>query len=203
MARVIVVVLIAALLLLAGCGGEQRQPPAGQEPIVRALREGGLTLVLRHATADAEINRQELLRSCAHQRNLTVAGREQARAIGRAIRALRVPVGEVRASPMCRARDTARLIFGRVKLDSGLVSPGVIGTEADDVRRARRLRELAERPPAKGQNTALVTHTGNIGAAFREQTVQEGEMLLFGPGARLVGRVRAEQWADLAGSAAR
>ncbi len=201
--RVIVVVLTVALLLMAGCGGEERQPPAREEPIVRALREGGLTLVVRHAPADAEINRQELLRSCAYQRNLTVAGREQARAIGRAIRALRVPIGEVRASPLCRARDTARLIFGRVELDRDLVSPGVIGTEADDVRRARRLRELARRPPAKGRNTALVTHTGNIGAALREQTVQEGEMLLYGPGARLVGRVRAEQWADLAGSAAR
>ena len=46
------------------------------------LREGGNVLVIRHATADAEINRQELLRSCLLQRNLTEAGREQATEIG-------------------------------------------------------------------------------------------------------------------------
>ena len=162
-----------------------------------ALRQGGLTLVVRHAIADANINQQELLRSCAFQRNLTEAGRRQARAIGNAVRALRIPIGEVRASPLCRARDTARLAFGRVTVDRDLVSPGVIGTEADDKRRAKTLRGLAERPPPNGMNTVLVTHTGNIGAAFDEETVQEGETLLYGPGANLVGRVRAEEWAEL------
>jgi phosphohistidine phosphatase SixA len=192
-------VLIAALLVLAGCGGDDEEPEAAQRPIVAALQKGGLTLVLRHATADAEINRQELLRSCALQRNLTQAGREQAREIGKGIRALRIPIGDVRASPLCRGRDTARLAFGRVTLDRKLVSPGVIGTEADDERRADALRALADRPPTAGENTVLVTHTGNIGAAFGEETVQEGELLAYGRGGRLVGRVRAEEWGELAG----
>jgi phosphohistidine phosphatase SixA len=192
-------VLIAALLVLAGCGGDDEEPEAAQRPIVAALQKGGLTLVLRHATADAEINRQELLRSCELQRNLTEAGREQAREIGKGIRALRIPIGDVRASPLCRGRDTARLAFGRVTLDRKLVSPGVVGTEADDERRADALRALADRPPTAGENTVLVTHTGNIGAAFGEETVQEGELLAYGRGGRLVGRVRAEEWGELAG----
>jgi phosphohistidine phosphatase SixA len=200
-ALVIARVLIASLLLLAGCGGDEAQPSATPEPIVAALQKGGLTLVVRHAISDANINRRELLRSCAFQRNLTEAGRDQAAAIGRAIRTLRIPIGDVRASPLCRARDTARLAFGRVTVDRDLVSPGVIGTQAADERRAERLRALAERPPAAGKNTVLVTHTGNIGAAFGEETVQEGEMLVYDPGAHLVGRVRAEEWAHLAGAA--
>ena len=187
-------------MLLAGCGSDETPSSAKSERTVAALQEGGLTLVVRHAIADANINRQEFLRSCAFQRNLTEAGRGQARAIGSAVRALRIPIGEVRASPLCRARDTARLAFGRVTLDRDLISPGVIGTEADDKRRAKALRQLAESPPANG-NTVLVTHTGNIGAAFGEETVQEGETLLYRPGANLVGRVRAEEWAELASSA--
>jgi phosphohistidine phosphatase SixA len=191
-------VLLAAVLLLAGCGdGDAGTSSTSSDPRVAALQRGGLTLVIRHAPADAEINRQERLSSCALQRNLTVAGREQARAIGRGARALGIPIGEVRASPLCRARDTARLAFGRVTSDRDLVSPGVIGTEADDRRRARALRALAERPP-DGETTVLVTHTGNIGAAFGEETVQEGETLLYGPGARLVGRVEADEWTRLA-----
>jgi phosphohistidine phosphatase SixA len=194
------VLLLAALALVAGCGGddEGEQRATGADPLVERLREGGLTLVIRHANADENITRQELLRSCAYQRNLTERGREQARAIGRGMRALEVPVGEVRASPMCRTRDTARLAFGRVTLDRDLITPGIIGTEAGDVRRGKELRELAEQPPQPGENRVLVTHTGNIGAAFGEETVQEGETLVYAQGAELAGQVRAEEWARLA-----
>jgi phosphohistidine phosphatase SixA len=193
------VILVAALALVAGCGGDDDGERAGSgDPLVERLREGGLTLVIRHANADENITRQELLRSCAYQRNLTERGREQARAIGRGVRALEIPVGDVRASPMCRTRDTARLAFGRVTLDRDLITPGIVGTQADDTRRGETLRALAERPPQPGENRVLVTHTGNIGAAFGEEAVQEGETLVYAEGAELVGQVRAEQWARLA-----
>jgi broad specificity phosphatase PhoE len=187
------ILIVAALFLVAGCGGDDA------DPLVRELREGGHVLVIRHATADAEISRQELLRSCVLQRNLTEAGREQARAIGEGVRALEIPIGDVRSSPMCRARDTARLAFGRATLDRDLVSPGVIGSEADDERRAQAMRAMVEELPPAGQNTVLVTHTGNIGAALGEETVAEGETLVYGEGAELVGRVPAEKWAELEG----
>jgi phosphohistidine phosphatase SixA len=184
---------LVALVLVAGCGDE----PA--DPLVQELREGGHVLVIRHATADAEISRQERLRSCLLQRNLTEAGREQARAIGEGVRELEIPIGDVRSSPMCRTRDTARLAFGRVTLDQDLVSPGVIGTEADDRRRAEAMRTMVEDLPPAGENTVLVTHTGNIGSALGEETVAEGETLVYGEGAELVGRVPAERWAELKG----
>ena len=193
-ARLLVLVAVAAV---AGCGDDEAAAPARQDPIVQTLREGGHVLVLRHAMADAEINRQELLRSCLIQRNLTEEGRAQAREIGEAIRALRIPIGEVRSSPMCRTRDTARLAFGDVTLDRNLVSPGVIGTEADDERRAQAMRAMVEDLPPAGENTVLVTHTGNIGAALGEETVDEGELLVYGSGLELVGRVPVERWPEL------
>jgi phosphohistidine phosphatase SixA len=185
--------ILAALVLVAGCGDEPT------DPLVQELREGGHVLVIRHATADAEINRQELLRSCLLQRNLTEAGRKQARTIGEGVRALKIPIGDVRSSPMCRTRDTARLAFGRATLDQDLVSPGVIGTEADDERRAQAMRAMVKDLPPAGENTVLVTHTGNIGSALGEETVAEGETLVYGEGAELIGRVPAENWAQLEG----
>jgi phosphohistidine phosphatase SixA len=187
------VLALAALALVAGCGGDD------EDPLASELREGGHVLVIRHATADAEINRQELLRSCLLQRNLTEAGRAQSREIGEGVRALQIPIGDVRSSPMCRTRDTARLAFGRATLDRNLLSPGVIGTAADDERRARAMRAMVEDLPPAGENTVLVTHTGNIGSALGEETVAEGETLVYGEGAELVGRVPAEQWAELEG----
>ncbi len=197
--------LVAALLLAGGCGGDDggTATTAPPDPLVRALRAGGLTLVMRHAATDATVvTGRERIGSCASQRNLTEAGREQARAIGRAVRALRIPIGEVRASPLCRTRETAELAFGRATLDRGLVTPGVVGTEADDRRRGRALRRRVERGAPPGRDAVLVTHTGTIGEAFGEVTVEEGEALIFAPGARLVGRIPAERWARLVSSAA-
>ena len=58
---------------------------------------------------------------------------------------------------------------------------------------------MVEDLPPAGENTVLVTHTGNIGNALGEETVAEGETLVYGEGAELVGRVPAEDWAGLAG----
>jgi phosphohistidine phosphatase SixA len=193
-----VLLLVLALVLVAGCGGGDEASSASSEnPLVGKLRDGGLTLVIRHATADNEINKQEKLSSCEFQRNLTEAGEEQAKAIGAGVRALKIPIGDVRSSPMCRTRDTAEIAFGKVTEDENLVSPGVIGTAADDKARAAELRRVVMEAASMGTNRVLVTHTGNIGTALGEETVAEGETLVVDSRARLVGRVKAEEWATL------
>jgi broad specificity phosphatase PhoE len=176
------------VVLLLGCGGEDEQQPA----VVGEMQRGGLVLVVRHSLTDARVDKQEFLRSCALQRNLSGAGRDQARAIGAAMRELEIPVGEVLASPMCRTRDTARLAFGKADLDRRLLSLGIEATDRDDARRVAFLRESVSRPPPAGANTVLVTHTGNIGDALGEN-VLEGEMLAYRDG-RLVGRMKPDQW---------
>jgi broad specificity phosphatase PhoE len=178
--------LHASLLLFAGCGGED-EPPLADD-----LRDGGHVLVFRHAATGTATDEQEFLRSCSEQRNLSAAGRDQARAIGAAVRELDIPIGEVLTSPMCRTHDTAVLAFGRAEIDGDLVSPGVVGTERDDRRRAEVLRDLVEDPPTDGTNTVIVTHTGNIGAALDESLV-EGEMLAYADG-RLAGRIKPDEW---------
>lgn len=77
------------------------------------LRDGDV-LIYRHALAPGGGDPPGLkLGDCSTQRNLSEAGREQARQIGAALRqrlgALRVT--EVWASPWCRTLETARLAF--------------------------------------------------------------------------------------------
>jgi broad specificity phosphatase PhoE len=162
---------------------------------VEDLRDGGHVLVFRHARTDTRTELQESLDSCARQRNLTRAGRAQARRIGADLRALGIPIGEVLASPMCRTRETAELAFGEAELSRDLLSLGVDGTAADDEERITALEEAVAARPAEG-NTVLVTHTGNIGNALGE-SVDEGEALVYTRG-RLVRTVRPEEWSALA-----
>jgi hypothetical protein len=182
---------LLAVLALAGCGGEDEPQLTGREQLLAtALQEGGVVLVMRHTKTETATDEVEVLGDCGKQRNLSAEGREQAQQIGRDVKALGVPVAEVRASPLCRAKETADLAFGDSTVDRVLVSPGVTGTIEDDDRRIARLKRMTSAPP--GEVTVLVTHTGNIGGAF-DQSVEEGDALVFRDG-HLLGVVRPSDW---------
>jgi phosphohistidine phosphatase SixA len=188
--------LLLAVLALAGCGSGDEGPrlEPREQALAGALREGGVVLVMRHAKTETATDEVEVLGDCAQQRNLSDVGRAQARKLGHDIRALGVPVEEVRTSPMCRAKETADLAFGRSTIDRRLITPGVVGTAEDDDRRMAALRRMTTAPP--GTATVLVTHTGNIGGAFGE-SVEEGDVLVV-RGERELGVVRPGDWARLA-----
>lgn len=193
--------LAAGLLLVlsAACGvvdePETVRPLVGAE-LVEALRDGGHVLYLRHtATAPDGVDEPGSLGDCSRQRALSVAGRADARALGEALRALDVPVGEVRASPSCRTVDTAELAFGRTAQDDGLLTP------TPDTRGAttRALRELLSAEPEDG-NTVLVGHLTNLRLVSTAQPDEGGTVVLRpdGEGFLLVGSVPPQGWQELA-----
>src|SRR3990172_5990252 len=120
-------VLLAALLLAPpafaqspAAAPERSSVPARTIPpaeLLATLRQGGYILYFRHAGTDFSQNDKNMksYEDCANQRNLTDKGRNDARAIGAAIRELRIPVGRVMASPLCRTVETAELVFGRAE----------------------------------------------------------------------------------------
>jgi hypothetical protein len=81
------------------------------------LKAGGQVVVMHHASTDPGVGDLPDLRleDCATQRNLSAAGREEARRIGEAFRARGVPIGDLLSSRWCRCLETARLAFGRVE----------------------------------------------------------------------------------------
>lgn len=96
------------------------QAQAVQQDIWTQMRENtGYVVLLRHAktvsgTGDPpgfEVD------DCDTQRNLSEAGREQAKQIGREFRDRNIPISEVLSSQYCRCLDTAKL------LDLGTVKP--------------------------------------------------------------------------------
>lgn len=126
--------LLSFILLFAPAAAAE--PPA---QLVGELRKGGYVLFLRHASTDfsQDDSRMTSFEDCATQRNLTDKGRAEARALGEHIRRLKIPIGEVLASPFCRTMETARLAFGKARATSD-VRGGPLS--ADDPKRYQPLR---------------------------------------------------------------
>jgi phosphohistidine phosphatase SixA len=209
MRRAATLVLLA--VLLAGCGGSEAPEAAparlGPLELVEALREGGYVVYLRHAATDRsrEDDPAVDLDDCATQRNLSNAGRGQARAIGAAFRALEIPLGRVAASEYCRTRETAELAFGAFEDEPDLTG---FPEESDPTydERVRRTKELLATPPADGENTILVAHIKNLEESV-SRSIDEGELAVFEPlggmRSRYRGQIPASLWPDLVEEAGR
>lgn len=172
--------------------------------LVKALRQGGYVIVMRHASSPDEAPDRFSANpdNTADERQLDADGRASAIAMGKALRRLKIPLGEVFTSPTYRALETVRLAQFRnprpqAELgDNGKSMQG--GTEAQ----AAWLRKKVTQFPS-GTNMLLITHVPNIKGAFPqvEPTPEDGESLIFGPdgkgGATLVARVKIGEWTKL------
>ncbi len=143
------------------------------------LRAGGQVVMIRHAATDPGVGDPPGFRldDCATKRNLSAAGREEARRLGAALRVRGVPIGRVLSSQWCRCLETARLAFGTLEpwppLDSFFDDRGRQPTQTEAV------RTLVAGPPDDG-NLILITHQVNI-AALTGIQVSPGEIIVVSP----------------------
>lgn len=158
-----------------------------------ALRQGGHIALVRHATAPGTGDPPGFrLEDCATQRNLSPAGRAQAKAIGANLRWHGVHVDRVYSSQWCRCLETARLLgLGEVvplpPLNSFFASP-----ESETAQMAELRARLADQPRAGA--LVLVTHQVVI-TALTGVVPRSGEIVVARPvaggGLALVGRIPA------------
>lgn len=159
--------------------------------LLQALREGGHVLYLRHTQTGT------VTETCGPS-NLTPAGERDARFIGEAIRALRIPIDRVLSSPVCRVLDSAKLLqLGEVTTTRDL-SNVAVGDKFDlAAARAARLAEV----PAKGANRMLVSHLHAGAAQEHWISLDFGDIIVFRPdgngGSEARARIRADDWYDL------
>lgn len=166
--------------------------------LVEAMARGGYVLVMRHAQSPQTPPRPQEAdpENTTVERQLDAEGRQGAADMGRALRALRLPLSEVLTSPAFRARQTAALaeLAARVAPELGDNGQSMQGaTEAQ----ASWLRERAARAGG-ASNVLLITHSPNIARAFPSLgVVADGEVIVFGPAGRVAGRIRIEDWPRL------
>ena len=146
------------------------------------LRKGSLVILMRHGATEPGLGDPPGFKigDCSTQRNLSQAGRDDARRIGERFKVERVPVARVYTSPWCRCRETAMLAFGRAEdwepLSSFFDFPH---QEADFTERVKkRIGQYGRKNP--GGNVVMVTHNVNI-AALSRHSVATGEMVLMRP----------------------
>ncbi len=196
------------LLLLAGfvAAGASAADPATTptlegRALVDALRSGGYVLYLRHTSTDFGENDAAMTTfdDCSKQRNLTDAGRAEARAIGAALRELKIPVGTVLASPYCRTLETGRLVFGRATPSNGMRGGPM---QPDSAERYAELRTVLSTPLADRTNTAISSHGNPFFGVAGPPYLAEGEIAVVKPeGAgrfTIVARVPVRGFPELA-----
>jgi len=191
---------------LAAAGPARADELAGSA-LVSALRHGGYVLVLRHASSPFEAPDKSTAEpdNPTLERQLDAAGKETATEMGKAIKALGIPIGEVDSSQTFRAFQTAKYADLPRPKPVAELTEGKQGMSADaDKSRAAWLTQAAASAPRAGTNTVLITHTPNMLAAFGEKAkdIKAGEAMVFQPdgkgGTSLVARVTIDEWPRLA-----
>ena len=197
----------AAIAAMAFSLAASAEPSSSPDPanalagaaLVKALQAGGYTLYFRHTATDFSQSDAAMKSydECATQRNLSEAGRTQAREIGAAIRALKLPVGEVIASPFCRTMETGRLLFGRV--EASTIVRGYEGTNVANADYTQLVALLAS-APKPGTLRMITSHGNPFRAIAGPPHLEEGEAaVLRGDGKKfvVVARIKREEWASL------
>ena len=194
---------IVGMMLLAGTAHAQA---LHGEALVKALRQGGYVIVMRHTSSPREAPDKKAANSdnVKIERQLDEEGRTTATAMGKALRELKIPVGSVLSSPTYRALETVRYAqLGNPQTypelgDNGQSMQG--GTAAQAAWLQKRVTQFPT-----GTNTIIVTHFPNMTGAFPKLAagVEDGEALVFGSdgkgGAALVARIKIEEWSAMRG----
>jgi hypothetical protein len=180
-------ILLSLLLLVAPA---QAAPSA---ELLNQLREGGYVLYLRHTSTDFSQNdsRMTSFADCSTQRNLTDRGRDEARALGEHVKRLKIPIGEVLASPFCRTMETARLAFGKATASHDVRGGPV------EASRYEPLKKLLSSPVPRGTNRMISSHGNPFYALAGPPYLAEGEMAVVKPeGERfsVIAKIRLTDW---------
>ncbi|MCC7227661.1 MAG: histidine phosphatase family protein [Burkholderiaceae bacterium] len=169
------------------------------------LRQGGFVLYLRHGFTDNSKGDRPSgvdLNDCATQRPLSPAGVKVAAQVGDAIRQAKIPIGEIRVSPLCRVRDTVDQAFPGVPytVDNNLMYTANF-TTAEKAPIIANTRKLLSAPVAAGTNRLLIAHAPNI-MDLIGYFPKEATLVIFHPnksqdGFEYIASIPPGQWADL------
>jgi hypothetical protein len=177
---------VLALLMAAACARAATLPASQSKDsaLLAALRQGGCVILMRDVDDE---------------------GLADARAMGDALRQMRIPIGEVMSSPTSRARETiaaARLCAPQTFAQLG--DAGHSSSQKAVPGPSKWLRQMVSRRPPAGSNALLVTQMPNISDAYGRPAaaLKPGGALIFRPDghgdAHMLAVMQIGDWTQLA-----
>ena len=178
---------------------ENIQPP---HTLIKALQSGGHIMYMRHEKTIRKNKQRDSVAidfsQCESQRNLSEQGIESAQNTGKLLKQLTIPVGAVKSSPYCRAKDTAALIYGDYEIDEKLAfSIAKEEAESDMLGKYLKTSMLASNDRIK--NTVFVGHTANLKDGLGVWPKPEGVVVVFKKeGDKIIykGMIKPTDWAS-------
>ncbi|MBO1924706.1 histidine phosphatase family protein [Thiomicrorhabdus sp. 6S3-12] len=172
--------------------------------LLKKLQNGGYVLYMRHGNTDnSRPDRVPAvdLNDCNTQRVLNQKGIEVTTQVGNYVRQAQIPVGDVFASPMCRAKNSAKNAFQNVILEPGLMYTGSMTSEEKKPVIAKT-RSLISTPVKPGKNRILVAHAPNM-MDLIGYFPEEATLVIFLPKGdnqfEYLGSIRPGDWPKLLG----
>ncbi len=198
------IVMICSLAIPAFAADEK---PAQPRFPVEHLNEGGYTIFMRHTKRDdvpsqAKLNEIDRTSSCEPGGSLNSEGEAESRVIAQAIKSLAIPAGEVLASPTCRTKQMARIIFGDDFKIENVLAPDSVRDASQSAEDAAALKALLTRPVPAGTNRFLISH----GKLMTAKTVgmdvplEQSQAAVFRSDAQggfeFLGIIKPEEWGN-------
>lgn len=171
---------------------------------LKQLQDGGFVLYLRHGKTDNTRGDRVPgvdLNDCTTQRPLTEEGRQMAIRVGEAIRKARIPLGEIRVSPLCRAKESAAAAFPKQPgmIDNKLMYTANL-TDAEKAPIIANTRQMLSTPVIAGSNRLLLAHAPNL-MDLIGYFPKEGTLVIFLPknngNFEYIASIPPALWADL------
>ena len=164
-----VIALVVTLVLAASAVADEAGWAAAERP--------GAVLLMRHALAPGTGDPANFtLDDCSTQRNLSDAGREQARRIGEAFKERGIEIDEVLTSQWCRCRETAELLdLGPVRDFPAINS--FFRNRTSEVAQTRETLDYLRQQP-DDLRPFLVTHQVNV-TALTDVFPRSGEVIVI------------------------
>ena len=171
--------------------------------LIEQIRLGGYVIYMRHGKTDSNTPDQVPidLNDCATQRPLTLDGKAELTLIGGYFNQLAIPYNTVLVSPLCRALETAKIVFNPelVEVEVNLQYTAAL-TTAQKQPIIQTTFELLSKPVAARTNRVLVAHGPNL-VEMMKYFPPEGSLVFFRPldanGFEYLGTITPDDWPAL------
>tara|TARA_Y100001958_G_C20859800_1_gene298550 strand:+ start:51 stop:614 length:564 start_codon:yes stop_codon:yes gene_type:complete len=144
----------------------------------KLAKEGEKIILIRHSLAPGGGDPPGFkIDDCKTQRNLSKAGINQSKKIGKLFKQNKVPIDQILSSQWCRCKDTAKYAFGNFKEFTALNSTFQSPFDKNEAKQLKELYSFTKDWKGNGKNLVLITHYSII-TAVTNAVPRSGEIVI-------------------------